>query len=184
MMSDKVVIGVFDTYEQAGAVLESLRESDFRPEQISMMGADKEDLRFATADYQKPGPDPAITTGSVLGAVGGWLVGLAAISVPGIGPFLAAGPIFAAISGAAAGGLAGAIAGAMLHFDIPEYEAKIYEGHLTQGKVMVAVHTQGRGEHHRAEAIMEQHGAIEVDTRQEAAANLPGPTIVESNKLL
>jgi hypothetical protein len=176
-MSDKIVIGIFDDYAQAGTAVQALRDGDFRAEDISLLGADPENLRMATVDLQRPGADRVILGGSLLGAAGGWLVGLAALAIPGVGPFIAAGPLLSALSGAAAGGLIGSIAGAIVHFDVPEYEAKIYEGHLTAGKVMVAVHTHDKAERVRAEDIMDDAGAIEIDSRTEPVAQLPGPGV-------
>jgi len=175
MANDKLVIGVFEDYEQAGKVIEDLRGADFRAEHISMVVPDPENLRMAAVDVVRPGVDRVVLAGSLLGAAGGWLVGLAALAIPGVGPFMAAGPLLSAISGAAAGSLLGGWAGALIHFDVPEYEAKIYEGHLTAGKVLVAVHTHDRAERVRAEDIMEQHNAIEIDTKPEALGALPGP---------
>jgi hypothetical protein len=78
---------------------------------------------------------------------------------------LIAGPLIAAVSGATAGGVLGVVAGALTHFDVPEYEAKIYEAHLTQGKILVAAHSENDSERFKAEEVMEKNGAVEVDTK-------------------
>jgi hypothetical protein len=176
-MSDKVVIGIFEDYAQAGKAIQALRDGDYRAEDISIVGADPEETRMASVDLQRHSPDKVVVAGSILGAAGGWLVGLAALAIPGVGPFIAAGPLLSALSGAAAGGLIGTFAGALIHFDIPEYEAKIYEGHLSAGKILVAVHTHDKAERVRAEDIMDDCGAIEIDSRTEPVASLPGPGV-------
>jgi hypothetical protein len=171
-MPGKMVIGIFEDYHTAAQVIEALKNADFKPADISILGSDPDELRLvaAEADVEAKGADRVVTTCGALGAVGGWLVGLAALAVPGAGPLLAAGPLMAALSGAAAGGIIGVITGALLHFDVPEYEAKVYAGHLTAGKVLVGVHTEDHDSRVRAEDIMEEFDAIEIDMKAEPEA--------------
>ena len=69
----------------------------------------------------------------------GLLAGIGALAIPGLGPFIAAGPIMAALSGAAAGATAGGVVGGLVGLGIPEYEAKAYEDRIKKGGYLVAV---------------------------------------------
>lgn len=164
-MSDKIVIGIFDSYEQATSAVELLGKAEFEAKDISVLGADPDEIRLVAANLESKRPDTVITTCGIIGALGGFTVGLATLSIPGVGAFLAAGPLMAAISGAAAGGMLGIIAGGLIHFDVPEYDANVYETHLTQGKVLVSVHTDLHDMRVLAEDIFEECGAFEVSTK-------------------
>ncbi len=164
-MSRKVIVGVFDDYTIAGEVIEALKVSGFDPHGISILGHDCDELRAVAAHVQSKGPDKLMLAGGLIGAVGGLMVGFANISVPGTGSLLVAGPMLAALSGAAAGGMLGVITGALVHFDVPEYDAKVYEAHLTEGKVLIAVHTETSEQWYRAEGIMDRFEATEIDTK-------------------
>jgi len=168
-MAGKIVIGIFDDYQGAAKGIEALKEADFKAKDISILGSDKDDLRLVAAelDLEARGADKVVTTCGAIGAVGGTLLGLTLLAIPGAGPLLVAGPLMAALSGAAAGGVIGVITGALIHFDVPEYEAQIYAGHLTEGKVLVAVHTESHDDRVSAEDIMDESGAIEIDTKLE-----------------
>ena len=116
-------------------------------------------------------PEGAATgagTGGVLGGALGWLVGIGALAIPGLGPFIAAGPIMAALSGAAAGAALGGVTGALIGFGIPEYEAKRYEGKLKEGNLLISVHTDNSSERERAKTIFEEAGAEDISYTEEA----------------
>jgi hypothetical protein len=162
----KVVIGIFDDYAAAGNAIDGVKEAGFAGEDISIVGRDMDDMRSVTSHVvESHGMDKTVGGMIVGGAVGGLLVGLATAIIPGVGGFLVAGPIMAAISGAAAGTYVGFLAGVLAHFDVPQYQAKVYETHLTAGKVLVAVHTDDPAKRLSAEQIMDRFGAIEVDTK-------------------
>src|SRR5258705_11040171 len=101
-------------------------------------------------------------TGVVLGGALGWLAGIGALAIPGVGPLIAAGPIMAALSGAAVGGAVGGITGALVGMGIPEYEAKRYEGKIKGGNILISVHSDNRDETKKAKEIFEQAGAKEI----------------------
>src|SRR6202012_6063808 len=106
---------------------------------------DKETSRDFAHEKHTKAPEGAATgagTGGVLGGALGWLVGIGALAIPGVGPFIAAGPIMAALGGAAIGGAVGGIAGALIGLGTPEYEAKRYEGKIKSGNVLISVHTE------------------------------------------
>ena len=110
---------------------------------ISVLMSAKRDSREFAHEKETKAPEGAVTgavTGGAVGGVLGWLLGIGALSIPGLGPFIAAGPIMAALSGTAVGAAAGGITGALIGMGIPEYEAKRYEHNVKEGKVLVSVH--------------------------------------------
>ena len=107
--------------------------------------------------------------GVVLGGSLGWLVGIGALAIPGLGPFIAAGPIMAALAGAGVGGVIGGITGALIGMGIPEYEAKRYEGRVKDGGILLSVHSNNADEVKRAKGILEVTGAEDISSSGEAA---------------
>src|SRR5205085_12149583 len=101
-------------------------------------------------------------TGAVIGGGLGWLAGIGALAIPGLGPFIAAGPIMAALAGVGVGGAIGGIAGALIGMGIPEYEAKRYEGRVTEGGIMLSVHSYNSDWTKRAKDILERTGAEDI----------------------
>ena len=103
-----------------------------------------------------------------LGGALGWLVGIGALAIPGVGPLIAAGPIMAALVGAASGAAAG-LTGALIGLGIPEYEAKRYEGKVKDGNILLSVHTEDANERDRAKEILEKGGAEDISYTGEAS---------------
>jgi uncharacterized membrane protein len=99
----------------------------------------------------------------------GWVAGIGALAIPGVGPFIAAGPIVAALSGAAVGAAVGGIAGGLIGLGIPELEAKRYEGKVKAGNLLISVHTENSDEVKRAKQIFENAGAQDICTTGEAS---------------
>jgi uncharacterized membrane protein len=106
----------------------------------------------------------------VLGGVLGWLAGIGSLAIPGIGPFVAAGPIMAALGAAAVGATVGGLTGALVGLGIPEYEAKQYEGKLRQGNILISVHSENSTETDKAKKIFETAGAQDIASATEKAA--------------
>ena len=102
------------------------------------------------------------------------MAGIGALAIPGLGPFIAAGPIMAALSGAAVGGTVGGIAGTLAGLGIPEYEAKRYEGKVKGGSALISVHSENSDETARAKQIFTAAGASDVSTSTEASADVRG----------
>src|SRR2546421_2990329 len=129
--------------DQACQIVDRLRTSGFTGNDISVLLPDKGGTRDFAHEQRTKAPEGATTggvTGGVVGGALGWLAGIGALAIPGFGPFIAAGPIMAALSGAAAGATIGGITGALVGLGIPELEAKLYEGKLKAGNVLIAVH--------------------------------------------
>jgi hypothetical protein len=110
-------------------------------------------------------------TGALIGGTLGWLTGIGALAIPGVGPFIAAGPIVALLAGIGAGGVLGGLAGALVGMGIPEYEAKRYEGRIKEGGILLSVHCDNADWKKRALDIMKQTGANDIGSEGEAKAD-------------
>ena len=172
-MADKAVFCIAKTEGQAVQIVEAARDVGFSGDDISVLFPDKGTSREFAHEKQTKAPEGATTgavTGGVLGGVAGWLVGIGTLAIPGLGPFVAAGPIMAALSGATVGAAAGGITGALVGMGIPEYEAKRYEGRVRDGNILISVHTDDRDEASRAKDIMKRAGAEDIATAGEKVA--------------
>jgi len=170
-MAKKSVFGLVNNEAQASRIIEDLRVANFSNNDISVLLPDKGSTREFAHSKGTKAPEGATTgagTGGVLGGVLGWLVGIGALAIPGLGPFIAAGPIMAALGGAAVGGAAGGLIGALIGMGIPEYEAKRYESRLREGRILIAVHSENSDETKRAKEILERDGAQDISTSGEA----------------
>ena len=137
-MADKAVFGIAKSVAQAERIADGLKAAGFSGDDISVLFPDKEGTRDFAHEQHTKAPEGAATgagTGGVLGGALGWLVGIGSLAIPGVGPFIAAGPIMAALAGAAVGAAAGGLAGALVGLGIPEYEAKRYEGKIREGNI-------------------------------------------------
>ena len=145
MSMNKAVVGIVDDRAQVDGILAVLRAEGFPSDQVSVLFPDKETTQTFSHENSTKAPEgTAVGTagGAVLGGAVGWMIGLGALAIPGVGPFIAAGPIMAALAGATLGGAVGSIAGALIGFGIPEYEAKMYEGFVQEGGILISVHVQ------------------------------------------
>ena len=151
--------------------MDQLKAADFSNNDISVLFPDKTGTRDFAHEQHTKAPEGAAAgagTGGVLGGALGWLVGIGALAIPGLGPFIAAGPIMAALSGAAAGAALGGLTGALIGMGIPEYEAKRYEGKIKEGNILISVHADDSTERDRAKAIFERAGAEDISYTEEA----------------
>ncbi len=167
----KSVICIARTEAQAATIVEQLKAANFSNNAISVLLPDKTGTRDFAHEQHTKAPEGAATgasTGGVLGGALGWLVGIGALAIPGLGPFIAAGPIMAALSGAAAGAALGGVTGALIGLGIPEYEAKRYEGKIKDGNILISVHADDSTERDRAKAIFERAGAEDISYTEEA----------------
>jgi uncharacterized protein YcfJ len=170
----KSVIGIAKSEAQAARIVEDLRAARFSGNDISVLFPDKEGTRDFAHEKQTKAPEGASTgagVGGVLGGVVGWLAGIGSLAIPGLGPFIAAGPIMAALSGAAVGAAAGGLTGALVGLGIPEYEAKRYEGKVRGGNILVAVHAEESEQIRRAKEIFERNGAEDISATGEAGVS-------------
>jgi hypothetical protein len=167
MASNKAVVGLMANRSQAEAVVDKLIQSGFSSNDISALFPDKTGTRDFAHEQNTKAPEGAVAgagTGGAIGGTLGLLVGIGALAIPGLGPFIAAGPILAALSGAAAGATVGGITGALIGMGIPELEARQYEGKIKGGNILVSVHIEDGTERSRAKDILEAAGATNVVT--------------------
>ena len=166
----KAVFCTVKSSDQATRVVDQLKTAGFTSNDISVLMPDKSGTKDFAVDNETKAPEGAATgagTGAVLGGGLGWLAGIGALAIPGLGPFIAAGPIMAALSGAALGGTLGGLTGALIGMGIPEYEAKRYEGKLKGGHVLISVHSEDSTETERAKKIFEAAHAEDISTSGE-----------------
>ncbi len=166
------VFAIVSNAVQAEAVVDDLRLAGFSNSDVSVLFPDVEGTQeFAHAKSTKA-PEGAVigaSAGGIIGGFAGWLLGLGALALPGVGPLIAAGPIFAALSGVALGGAAGGLSGALAGLGFPEYEARLYAGKLQDGNILIAAHTENVHERKVARQIFERANAHDIGVNSEAA---------------
>ena len=168
------VFGIYPSYVNVENGVDALRLAGFRNEDISALfpeGAGTKDFAHEKNTKAPEGATTGAGTGVVLGGAMGWLLGIGAIAIPGLGPFIAAGPIMAALAGAGVGGTVGGIAGALIGMGIPEYEAKRYEGRVKDGGILLSVHSDNSDWTKRAKEILKRTGAQDISSSGEAASD-------------
>jgi hypothetical protein len=164
------VFGIYPTYADVDRAVDALRAGGFRNTDISVLFPENvgtKDFAHAKETKAPEGATAGGTTGAVLGGAVGWLAGIGALAIPGLGPFIAAGPIMAALAGASVGGAVGGITGALIGMGIPEYEAKRYEGRVKKGGILLSVHSDNSDWTARAKKILEQTGAEDISSTGE-----------------
>jgi len=157
----------------AQKIIEKLEVAGIPRSDISALLPDKAGSKDFAHEQHTKLPEGAATgagVGGILGGGFGWLVGAGSLAIPGLGPFIAAGPILAALSGAAAGAAVGGISGALIGLGIPEYEAKKYEGKIKDGNILISVHAVDSHVREKIEAVFRQAGAEDISYTEEKAA--------------
>jgi len=165
------VVGVFHDTAAARRAIEALKEAGFTGEHISVLAPDREDTRAVAEDTgTRAGEDAAkgAVAGGILGGLGGWLLGIGALAIPGVGPFIAAGAFATALGGAAIGAGVGAIAGALVGMGVPQEEAEYYEGEVKSGRTLVTVRADGR--YDEAQRILRDYDAYDIESGAPTAA--------------
>jgi hypothetical protein len=170
MASKKAVLGLVPTQAKAEAIVGNRQRAGFSNNDISALFPDKQGTRDFAHEQHTKAPEGAVAGAGAGGAIGGTiglLAGIGALAIPGLGPFIAAGPIMAALSGLAAGAAVGGVAGALVGLGIPEIEAKVYEGKIKDGNILLSVHIEDGDERARAKKIFEAGGATDIVTAGE-----------------
>lgn len=165
--SDIIVMGIVETRVDAEGIVSELHQSGFAPAEISVLFANNKDTQGFALENTTKAPEGAVagaTAGGALGGVFALLVSVGVLAIPGIGPFIAAGPMFAALSGIVAGATLGGLAGGLIGLGVPEIEARAYEGKLRNGNMLVAAHTRSSDSERRAKAIFHKSKAHDVST--------------------
>lgn len=171
-MSKKSVFCIATSRQQADRIVDQLRSANFSNNDISVLFPDKGTTRDFAHEKNTKAPEGAAVgagTGGLVGGALGWIVGIGALAIPGVGPFIAAGPIMAALGGAAIGATAGGITGGLIGLGIPELEAKQYEGKVKAGNILLSVHAEDSDEIDRAKEIFKSAGAEDISTTGESS---------------
>jgi hypothetical protein len=175
----KAVMCIVQTRDRAEVVVDQLQRAGFTNSDISVLFPDKSGSKDFAHEHNTKAPEGAIGGASVGGVVGGTLgllAGIGALAIPGLGPFIAAGPIMAALSGVAAGATVGGIAGALVGMGIPEIEAKRFEGKIKGGNLLVSVHVESGDERKRAEDVFKAAQAQDICSVSEASVPKTAPS--------
>lgn len=173
-MANKAVFCIIDSESKAEQIVDDLRLAGFSSSDISVLFPDKQGARDFAHEKSTKAPEGAATgvaTGGVLGGALGWIVGIGALAIPGVGPFIAAGPIMAALGGAAIGAASGGIAGSLIGLGIPEFEANQYETRIKGGNLLLSVHTENADDRRTAKEIFERRGATDIATTGEKSVS-------------
>ncbi len=168
------VYGIFHNRVDVERAVDDLKAAGFRNTDISVLMQHNDGTKDFAAEKNTKAPEGAAagaTSGAVIGGALGWLAGIGALAIPGLGPFIAAGPIMGALAGVGTGGVLGGIVGALVGMGIPEYEAKRYEGLIKQGGILLSVHSDSSDWTRRAKDILERTGAQDVSSSGEAKAD-------------
>ncbi len=168
----KSVIGLVHNNVEAENLVSALRSFGFSDNNISVLFPDKEGTKDFAHKNSTKAPEGAVTgatAGGVVGGAIGLLAGVGALAIPGVGPLIAAGPIMAALSGAAVGATVAGITGALIGLGIPEYEAKMYEGKIRDGNILVAVHGENNDQLKQAEDLFKANKATDIHRVGEVA---------------
>ena len=175
-MSKKSVFCIATSRPQANQIVDQLKDAHFSNSAISALFSDQDSAHDFAHEKHTKAPEGTVAglgSGAAIGGALGWIAGIGALAIPGVGPFIAAGPIIAAISGVAIGATVGGITGGLIGFGIPELEAKRYEGKLQQGNILISVHTESSEEIARAKEIFNKAGAEDVCTVADSATPKP-----------
>lgn len=167
-MSDQAVFCIATERAKARRILDKLRAGGFRESAISVIMASKAEDGDIEIEGHTKAPEGAVTgagTGLLAGGVLGWMAGIGSLAIPGLGPFIAAGPIMAALGGAAIGTAAGGVTGGLIGLGLSEFEAKKYEAHLKDGNTLISVHTHSDDEVDRAKKIYKAEQADDVSVQ-------------------
>jgi hypothetical protein len=174
MAKNIAVYGIYSNREMVERAVEQLKVEGFRSEDISVLFPEGGGTKEFAIEKETKAPEGAVTgagTGVIVGGVLGWLTGIGMLAIPGIGPFMAAGPIVAALAGAGAVGITGGIAGALVGMGIPEYEAQRYEGRVKEGGILLSIHADNSEWKKKGEYILKHTGAEDIGDRKEADAD-------------
>lgn len=165
------VFGMVNDKASLEVAVDALKRAGFSSNDISALMPDDHGTKDFAHEKHTKAPEGAVsggTAGVILGGALGWLVGLGMLAIPGVGPFIAAGPIMAMLAGAGVVGAVGGISGALIGMGLPEFEAKRYETKLHHGRVLLSVHSDSSEEVSRAKEILQRIGAEDISTAGEA----------------
>jgi len=163
----QTVAGVFETHDHAEKALNELKDAGFTPDQISVVAKDTRETKTMVERSDMDGAETSgIGTGALLGGLtgglAGWLVGIGALAIPGIGPIVAAGALATTLGGAAVGAVAGGLIGALVGAGIPEDDARAYETHVKEGRILITAQATNREQAQAARDAFDRFGGTDV----------------------
>ena len=164
-MANSVVFGIFSAKEHLETAVAEMKREGFRNADISILFPyDKGTKPFAPERATKApeGAAAGATSGAVLGGTFGWLASVGALGIPGLGLFVAAGPIMALLGGVGVGAAVGGLTGALVGLGIPENVATRCEGLLKSGSILLSVHAYDSNWLQKAKNILARTGADDI----------------------
>jgi hypothetical protein len=188
-MADKktAVFGIYQNVPQAEHAVDALVQGNFSNADVSVLLPDHQGSKdFAHEKHTKTpeGTTTGVVAGGTIGGTLGLLAGIGALAIPGLGPFIAAGPIMGALAGLGTGGAVGGLVGALVGMGIPEYEAKRYEGRIKDGGILLSVHCATSQEVTRAKDILKWTGAEDIASTGEKSVDAYATTARDSSRKL
>ncbi|HEV8039726.1 MAG TPA: general stress protein [Bryobacteraceae bacterium] len=179
------VFGIFQNAAQAEHTVDQLLAARFRSDDISVLLPDNDSTKDFAHEKNTKAPEGTVTGVTAGGAIGGTLgllAGIGMLAIPGVGPFIAAGPILSALAGLGVGGAVGGLIGALVGMGIPEYEAKRFEGRIKAGGVLLSVHCDTSEEIASAKDVLKHTGAQDISSAGEASADIPAAAAVAGTR--
>ena len=182
-MADKktAVFGLYPTVDRAERAVDELVGASFSNADVSVLMADSQGSKDFAHEKQTKAPEGTATgvaAGGTIGGTLGLLAGIGALAIPGVGPFIAAGPIMGALAGLGVGGAIGGLVGALVGMGIPEYEAKRYAGRVKEGGVLLSVHCDTSEEITRAKDILKRTGAEDIASAGEESVGVTAKRVM------
>jgi len=174
MAKNTAVFGIYRNRMHVEQGVDALLDAGYRSEDVSVLLPDNVGTKDFAHEKNTKAPEGTAAgagTGAVVGGTLGLLAGIGALAIPGLGPFIAAGPIMGALAGAGTGGVVGGMIGALVGMGIPEYEAKRYEGMIKDGGMLLSVHCDNSDWVKKAKEILERTGAKDISSSGEASAD-------------
>lgn len=173
-MPNTSVYGLYKDRNSIEEAIETLKRSGFRSTDISVLYPHNQGSKDFAINKETKAPEGAVAgggSGAFVGGALGWLAGIGVLAIPGLGPFIAAGPILAILAGVGVGGTVGGLVGGLVGLGMPEYEAKRYEGRIKEGGILLSVHCDSPEWVKRAEALLKNTGADDIASANEATAD-------------
>ena len=171
------VFGIYKTSAQAERAVDRIVAAGYSQNDISVLLPDVQSSKEFAHEKNTKAPEgttAGVTTGGIVGGTLGLLAGIGTLAIPGLGPFIAAGPIMASLAGLGVGGAVGGLIGALVGMGMPEYEAKRYEGRIKDGGVLLSVHCDTSEEISRAKDLLKETGAEDISSAGEKAVSSHG----------
>jgi hypothetical protein len=169
------VFGIYGSREAVERAIDTFLHSGFTTSDISVLLPENLGGKPLATHKDTKAPEGATAgggAGAVIGGTLGLLAGIGALAIPGLGPFIAAGPIMATLAGMGAGGAVGGFVGALIGMGIPEYEAKRYQARIQKGGILLSVHCDTSEQVKRGQEILKNTGAEDISSTGESSSDV------------